>query len=72
MAELTWIEEHFRDEAISKVRAESIAIGEARGEARGEKRGRSKALKAAIEFMRSNGMSNEQINMFRNSMKSQH
>ncbi|MBR0203680.1 MAG: hypothetical protein IJQ56_04865 [Synergistaceae bacterium] len=78
MAELTWIEEHFRDEAIAK----GIAIGEARGEARGEKRGeargekrgekrgRSQALKAAIEFMRSNGMSNEQINMFRNSMKS--
>ena len=55
MAELTWIEEHFRDEGI--------AIGEARGEARGEKR----AINAAIDFMRSNGMTNEQIDSFRNS-----
>lgn len=52
MAELTWIEEHFRDEGI--------AIG--------EERGRSETLNAAIDFMRSNGMSNEQINSFRNSV----
>ena len=56
MAELTWIEEHFRDEGI--------AIGEARG----EERGRSNTLNAAVEFMRSNGMSNEQIDNFRNSI----
>ena len=65
MRELTWLEEHFRDEAI--------AIGEARGEARGEERGkeqgRSEMMKVAIDFMRSNGMSNEQINVFRESIK---
>ena len=56
MAELTWIEEHFRDEGI------------ALGEARGREQGRSETLNAAIDFMRSNGMSNEQINSFRNSI----
>ena len=55
MAELTWIEERFRDEILSK----GIAIGETRGEKR--------AINAAINFMRSNGMSNEQIESFRNS-----
>ncbi len=59
MAELTWIEKRLRDEAVS----EGIAIGEARGEARGEKR----AFNAAVDFMRSNGMTNEQIDSFRNS-----
>ncbi len=53
MRELTWLEERFRDEAI--------AIG--------EERGRSEMLEEAIDFMRSNGMSNEQINRFRASMK---
>ena len=46
---------------------EGIAIGEARG----EERGRSNTLNAAIDFMRSNGMSNEQINQFRNSILNQ-
>ena len=63
MAELTWIEEHFRNEAIS----EGIAIGEARGKGQG----RSETLNAAIDFMRSNGMSNEQINSFKNSILKQ-
>ena len=52
---------HFRDEAI--------AIGEARGEERGKQQGRSEVLNAAIDFMRSSGMSNEQINSFRASIK---
>lgn len=41
-------------------RNEGIAVGEVCG--------RSEALNAAIDFMCSNGMSNEQINIFRNSM----
>ena len=61
MRELTWLEEHFRDEAI--------AIGEARGEERGKQQGRSEMLNAAIDFMRSSGMSNEQIDVFRKSIK---
>lgn len=85
MRELTWLEEYFRDEAIAIGEARGIAIGEARGkeqgiaigEARGEERGiaigeahgKEYAVSAAIEFMRSNGMSNEQINSFRNSIK---
>ncbi|MBQ3646746.1 MAG: hypothetical protein II960_09125 [Synergistaceae bacterium] len=62
MAELTWIEERFRNEAIS----EGIAIGEARGRERTKN-----AINAAVEFMRLNGMSNEQINSFRNSILNQ-
>ena len=61
MRELTWLEEHFRDEAI--------AIGEAIGEERGKQQGRSEVLNAAIDFMRSSGMSNEQINSFMASIK---
>ena len=57
MRELTWLEEHFRDEAMEI------------GEARGEERGRSERLNAAINFMRSNGMSKEQIDIFRQSIK---
>ena len=57
MRELTWLEEHFRDEAREI------------GEARGEERGRSERLNAAINFMRSNGMSKEQIDIFRQSIK---
>ena len=68
MRELTWLEEHFRDEVLNRGRSEGIAIGEARGEKRGEARGKEYAVSAAIEFMRSNGMSNEQINSFRNSI----
>ena len=57
MAEMNWIQEFFYNEARDK----GIAIGEARGEER--------TLNAAIDFMRSNGMSNEKINNFRNSMQ---
>ncbi|MBQ3458746.1 MAG: hypothetical protein IJG30_07290 [Synergistaceae bacterium] len=57
MAEMNWLEEFFIKEAA--------AISEARGEARG----RSETMNAAIDFMRSNGMSNEQINAFRSSMQ---
>ena len=64
-AELTWIEEHFRDEGIAQCMAQSIAIGEARG----KEQGRSEMLNVAIKFMRSSGMSKEQINSFRNSIK---
>ena len=59
MAELTWIEEHFRDEGI--------AIGEVRG----KEQGRYETLNAAVEFMHSNGMSNEQIDSFKNSILKQ-
>ncbi|MBR1485705.1 MAG: Rpn family recombination-promoting nuclease/putative transposase [Synergistaceae bacterium] len=41
---------------------EGIAIGEARG----KEQGRTDTMNAAIDFMRSNGLSNEQINQFRN------
>lgn len=58
MAELNWLEEYFMKEAA--------AVAEKRGEARGEER----TMSAAIDFMRSNGMSNEQINAFRNSVLS--
>ena len=51
--ELTWIEERFRDEAIAFGRIE----------------GRFEVVNAAIDFMRSNGMSNEQINAFRSSIQ---
>lgn len=52
MAELNWLEEYFMKEAAA------IA----------EKRERDEIINAAIDFMRSNGMSNEQINNFRNSV----
>ncbi|MBQ9390535.1 MAG: hypothetical protein IJU07_10210, partial [Synergistaceae bacterium] len=67
MAELTWIEEHFRDKAVSEGITKGIAKGIAIGEARGKEQGRSEILNAAINFMRSNGMTNEQIDSFRNS-----
>lgn len=57
MAELTWIEEHFRDEAIALGKEQGMAIG------------KEYAINAAIEFMQSRGMSNEQINIFKNSIK---
>ena len=60
------------NEGRSEGRKEGIAVGEVRGRkegiAIGEMRGRSEAVNAAIDFMRSNGMSNEQINTFRNSV----
>ena len=72
MSEMNWIQEYFYNEVRDKVRNEGrnegIAVGEARGEKRGEKRGEERAVNAAINFMRSNGMSNEQINNFRNSI----
>ena len=54
IVELAWIEELFRDEAVS----EGITIGETRGEER--------AINAAIDFMCSSEMTNEQIESFRN------
>ena len=73
MRELTWLEEHFRDEAIAfgkeQGMEQGMAIGEARGEERGEARGKEYVINAAIEFMQSRGMSNEQINIFKNSIK---
>lgn len=62
--EMNWIQEYFYNKAVDKGRNEGIVIGEARG----EERGRSETLNAAINFMRSNGMSNEQINNFKNSI----
>ena len=75
MAELTWLEQRFLDEAINKVRDkvrnevrnEAVSEGITIGEARGKEQGRSETLNAAINFMRSNGMTNEQIDSFRNS-----
>ena len=58
MNEMTWIEEHFYDQALSK----GITIGETRGRLEG----RSETLNAAIDFMRSNGMSDDKINDFKN------
>ena len=52
MNEMTWIEEHFYDQALGK----GITIGEER------------TLSAAIDFMRSNGMSDDKINDFKNSI----
>ena len=52
--------EHEGKKIFNEGRKEGIAIGEMRG--------RSEAVNAAIDFMRSNGMSNEQINTFRNSV----
>ena len=63
--------------AVGEVRGrkEGIAIGEMRGRSEGRVEGRiegrSEAVNAAIDFMRSNGMSNEQINTFRNSVLNQ-
>ena len=62
MRELTWLEEYFRDEAI--------AIGKEQGRSEGIAIGEERTLKAAIDFMRSSGMSNEQINVFRKSVSS--
>ena len=56
MNEMTWIEEHFYDQALSK----GITIGETRG--------RSETLNAAVDFMLSNGMSNDKINDFKKSV----
>ena len=47
-------------EGVEQGRNEGIAVGRSEG--------RSETLNAAIEFMRSSGMSNEKINNFRNSM----
>lgn len=55
-----------------KIFNEGMAAGEVRGRSEGRIEGRSEerteTLNAAIDFMRSNGMSNEQINTFRNSI----
>ena len=45
-----------------------IAIGEARGIEIGEARGKELTLNEAIDFMRSKGLSNEDINQFKNFM----
>ena len=61
MAEMNWLEEFFIQEAA--------AIAEKRGRSEGRIEGRMETMNAAIDFMRSNGMSNEQINAFRSSMQ---
>lgn len=61
MAEMNWLEEFFIKEAA--------AIAEKRGRSEGWSEGRMETMNAAIDFMRSNGMSNEQINAFRSSMQ---
>ena len=60
MVEMTWIEEHFYDQALSK----GITIGENRGRLEERK----ETLYAAINFMRSNGMTNDQVNDFKKSV----
>ena len=58
ISEMTWTEEHFYDQALSK----GLAIGENRGRLKG----RSETLNAAVDFMRSNGISDDKINDFKN------
>ena len=64
--------EHEGKKIFNEGRKEGIAIGEVRGRSEGRIEGRiegrSEAVNAAIDFMRSNGMSNEQINTFRHSI----
>ena len=52
MNEMTWIEEHFYNQALDRGRSE----------------GRSETLNAAIDFMRSNGMSIDKVNDFKKSI----
>lgn len=54
MNEMTWIEEHFYNQALD----------------RGRDEGRSETLNAAIDFMRSNGMSIDKVNDFKKSVLS--
>ena len=54
MNEMTWIEEHFYNQALDRGRSE----------------GRSETLNAAIDFMRSNGMSIDKVNDFKKSVLS--
>lgn len=56
ISELTWIEEHFYDQTLSK----GLTIGENRGRLKGH----SETLNAAVDFMRSQRISNEQIDSF--------
>ena len=56
ISEMTWIEEHFYDQALSK----GLTIGENRGRLKG----RSETLNAAVDFMRSHGISSERIDNF--------
>ena len=73
MAEMNWLEEFFTKEAAAISEARGEARGRSEGIAIGVKQGRSEGrmetMNAAIDFMRSNGMSNEQINAFRSSMQ---
>ena len=54
MNEMTWIEEHFYNQALDKGRNEGISVGEER------------TMNVAIDFMRSHGITSEQINSFKN------
>ena len=54
MNEMTWIEEHFYNQALDKGRNEGISVGEER------------TMNVAIDFMRSHGITSEQINNFKN------
>ena len=60
MSEMDWIGEHFYNQALNQ----GIRVGENRGRLQG----RAETLYAAIDFMRSNGMSNDKVNDFKKSV----
>ena len=76
MAEMTWIEERFYHEALNAGHDAGLKAGIKEGRKEGRREGLSEGiaigekqtLSAAIDFMRSNGMSSEMINNFKNSM----
>lgn len=69
MRELTWLEEYFRDKAIAIGEERGKEQGRSEGIAVGKEQGRFEMMNAAIDFMRSNGMTSEQINVFMESIK---
>ena len=66
MAEMTWIEERFYNEALNAGRNEGRNEGLREGREEGIAIGEERTLSAAIDFMHSHGMSIENINDFRN------
>ncbi len=58
MNEMTWIEEHFYNQALDRGRSE--------GRNEGISVGKERTMNVAIDFMRSHGITSEQINSFKN------